>query len=101
METVTGRRYLRALSHPEWGGAGEWGTTVYANEVEVEHLPFGQKAVWHPDLNIVTILRGLCPAEREAALDELQARWRRTVVRHAPVAVAERRQLSASTPGSR
>lgn len=47
--------------------------------VEVDHLPYGQRAVWYPDLHRVAVLRHLTPAERGAALDELQAEWRRTL----------------------
>ncbi len=48
-----------------------------ANFVEVDHLPFGQRAVWYHDLNTVAVLKSLSPAERDDALDELQADWRR------------------------
>lgn len=48
--------------------------------VQVDHLPFGERAVWYADLNRVAVLRHLSPEEREAALDELQAAWRRALI---------------------
>lgn len=63
-----------------------------ANFVEVDHLPFGQSAVWYADLNTVAVLRTLTPCERERALDDLQIQWRRTLAipaqTAAPAAVA-------------
>lgn len=55
-----------------------------ANFVPVDHLPFGQKAVWLPDCNTVAVLDTLTPAECDEALDELQAEWRRTLRPSAP-----------------
>lgn len=58
-------------------GIGESG--MDARVVEVESLPFGQRAVWHSDLNIVSVLRHLSRQERDEALDQLQDEWRRSL----------------------
>lgn len=48
--------------------------------VEVDHLPFGQRAIWYPEFNRVAILRSLTAAEREAVIDKMQTEWRRVLV---------------------
>lgn len=48
--------------------------------VEVDQLPFGERAVWYPEFNRVAVLRHLTPQEREEAIDELQTEWRRVLI---------------------
>jgi len=44
-------------------------------------LPYGQEWAWHADANIVVLAPHLCPEERERALTEVQAHWRRSCLR--------------------
>lgn len=48
-------------------------------EIVILEPSFGEDAVWHPGLNIVTVSPRLDAAGRERALDELQAEWRRSL----------------------
>lgn len=42
-------------------------------------LPFDQKWLWYPELNIVALSPDLDEAGRDQALDELQAKWRQSL----------------------
>lgn len=52
---------------------------MHAAEIVIMETAYGEDAVWHPDLNLVVLHPRLDAAGRERALDELQARWRRTL----------------------
>lgn len=56
---------------------------MYVNVVEVDHLPYGQRMVWHSDLNTLSVLSSLAPAERDEALCELQRQFRLSVLAEA------------------
>lgn len=47
-------------------------------------LPDGQDWAWHPDLNIVEVSDRLDEAGVMVALCDLQAQWRRTMIRLVP-----------------
>lgn len=53
-------------------------------------LPFGQSWAWYPDANMVALKPGMCPEQQEQALSEVQAHWRRSIIRvvHEPSMVA-------------
>lgn len=44
-------------------------------------LPHGRDWEWYADANVVVLAPHLCPEERERALSELQAQWRRSGIR--------------------
>jgi hypothetical protein len=44
-------------------------------------LPFGEKWAWYADANVIVLSPCLDQAGREAALCELQAKWRRSGIR--------------------
>lgn len=44
-------------------------------------LPEGVDFVWHGDLNLVVLRRGMTCDQRERAIDELQRQWRRAHLR--------------------
>lgn len=48
--------------------------------VMVLDLPEGTDWRWLPDCNILAVASRLCPAERERAIDDLQATWRRQFI---------------------
>ncbi|MGZ6776911.1 MAG: hypothetical protein ACXVGF_04510 [Blastococcus sp.] len=48
--------------------------------VMVLDLPEGTDWRWLPDCNILAVSSRLCPAERERAIDDLQATWRRSLI---------------------
>lgn len=52
--------------------------------VKVMRLPEGVDWQWHPDLNIVTLSDRLDEAGRMVALLDLQAQWRRSMIRVVP-----------------
>lgn len=62
-------------------------------------LPDGQDWAWHPDLNIVEVSDRLDDAGIMVALCDLQAQWRRTMIRLVPDQRAKRRP-SRSLPQS-
>jgi hypothetical protein len=47
-------------------------------------LPNGRDWEWYGDLNLVVLAPHLCPAQREMALNEVQAHWRRSCIRILP-----------------
>lgn len=49
--------------------------------VQVLDLPEGTDWVWFGDANIVGVARRLCPEGRDQALSDLQAEWRRSMIR--------------------
>lgn len=55
---------------------------MHAAEIVIMETAYGEDAVWHPDLNLVVLHPRLDEAGREQALDELQARWRRSLRFH-------------------
>lgn len=52
---------------------------MHAAEIVIMETAYGEDAVWHPYLNLVVLHPRLDAAGRERALDELQARWRRSL----------------------
>lgn len=44
-------------------------------------LPFGQCWAWYPDANVIALSPDLTESEREHALCEVQAHWRRSCIR--------------------
>lgn len=44
-------------------------------------LPGPRKWAWLPDANMIILAAGMCPAEQESALSEVQAHWRRSHLR--------------------
>lgn len=65
------------------GGRGRRGRTVAVEEtvIHILDLPAGQDWVWFADGNIIGLSRRLDEAGREAALCDLQATWRRSLIR--------------------
>lgn len=49
--------------------------------VMVLDLPDGTDWEWLPDCNILALSSRLCAVERERAIDDLQATWRRSMLR--------------------
>ena len=47
-------------------------------------LPNGRDWEWYADANVIVLAPHLCPAERERALCNLQAQWRREGFRLIP-----------------
>lgn len=61
-------------------------------------LPDGQDWAWHPDLNIVEVSDRLDDAGIMVALCDLQAQWRRSMVRLVPNTRPNRRSSGRSRP---
>lgn len=64
---------------------------MYAAEIVIMEPSHGEDAVWHPELNMVVVSPRLDAAGRERALDELQARWRRSL----QLAAGEQQRMTA------
>lgn len=47
-------------------------------------LPDGRLWEWFPDANVVVLAPGMCPAQQEEALNQVQAHWRRSCLRVLP-----------------
>lgn len=63
-------------------------------------LPDGQDWAWHPDLNLVEISDRLDEVGIMVALSDLQAQWRRTMIRLVPGQRPQRRASGNASPPS-
>ena len=61
-------------------------------------LPQGRDWEWFADANIVVLAPHLCPAQREQALTEVQAHWRRSCLRVLPSEPATTQPLAMLSP---
>lgn len=75
--------YDEAITETPYGASGQPPPSIEFEHTIVKtlDLPLGQPWAWYADANVVGLARGLSQQQREDALTEAQAHWRRSWLR--------------------